>query len=1092
VHRKGLECYRKVPMKEIKFHEEDDKMRIENSGEVEEKTKSRIEEIQAQEEAKNQERQTTHESSGKKLDENTSIQEGNEKQGKNSDASDGGSDKRSGETESEKDSSDHKEKLEDLSWDKIHEMLESKEGTDQLTSMNADFRERYEAEMRGMSQEEYQAYKTALAKADQVEEGKDPSVEEQKHVEAEKSTQFEDPQRSDAGKENTRGEKLDRMDVIDNETPRECGENDEQQKSTDLDALSRIDDEPASGEIKHEEPTRMEPVQEDVEPAKEDRQEERAEGDPERESERESETAGEAKQEERAEGDPERESERESETAGEAKQAERVETEPERESERESETAGEAKQAERAEADPERESERESETAGEAKQAERVENDQVEEQQQKEMEYTDSADSTEHLKEDMQDVATKRENKGERSEDLTEENKEERFEDLTYDRVQELASTPDGIEELNRMNADFRERYEAEMRGMTQEEYQDYKKAYSETQQGKELEGGCEESEQSEAFAIRKKADDVLEKSDVLCQISEEQYLNHASKTKLCEAMDQNTACIAELKDIRNEVSAEKSAAWDEIAKMNYDGTKEMHADRYRELCDKYYQYEQLEDRLDYATVKTDMKNWDLAQATGNEYKCEYRKADASEIQTTCEKAEKLLSDGVANRSEIMDAYRLGKKMENDILPSLTGDMKELVTRLLGAKEQCADYLSKHNCTHEEALADRHYALQDRYVKSLECEGDRLAKQIIDVERIASDLRGRLPVTESDYTLKVTENKNGTITLEKKWDNDGSRRNKQEGGKHLSDVSVYKNAYERKETFTIGQYSDFVYAHKFSFQYRGLGFMREDIWGGDHVKLKNKVEGGFLNYDRTVGYQRAMGNEKPSVNVKIAASIARLKDEASLLVRDKEYRGLSVETSLLKSSVNGTAVGADNAMRIPMIRGSVSAASHIVGAEAAASAGDIQIAKANIGIGSAKAVASTSFLNTMTSAQIGDYECKTTVSVWNGLRPESESKGDLNEIRSSASGTIGNQTKIAEWKTKDLNQTPTRSDIIEKAKKIFTQDPDSVMQGRMELLDTVIKDAEAAEEVIRKGGIGKDIAKSPTVIGNADIEKHKN
>ena len=77
-----------------------------------------------------------------------------------------------------------------------------------------------------------------------------------------------------------------------------------------------------------------------------------------------------------------------------------------------------------------------------------------------------------------------------------------------------------------------------------------------------------------------------------------------------------------------------------------------------------------------YRLVKMDMNNWDISQVTGMEYRDSGKKMEKSDIDKTFSDADGILRDGVSDDKSIMDTYRVGEKLEHDVLPSLDGEIR--------------------------------------------------------------------------------------------------------------------------------------------------------------------------------------------------------------------------------------------------------------------------------------------------------------------------------------------------------------------------------------------------------------------------------
>ena len=100
------------------------------------------------------------------------------------------------------------------------------------------------------------------------------------------------------------------------------------------------------------------------------------------------------------------------------------------------------------------------------------------------MENGDGQDAHKEAQNAKKELRPKTEAKGENQEEKKEKlnpekkaEKKERLEDYSYKELMKMLDTPEGLKKVKELNNDFRERYEAELRGMTADEYRDYKAA---------------------------------------------------------------------------------------------------------------------------------------------------------------------------------------------------------------------------------------------------------------------------------------------------------------------------------------------------------------------------------------------------------------------------------------------------------------------------------------------------------------------------------------------------------------------------------------------------------------------------------------
>lgn len=702
------------------------------------------------------------------------------------------------------------------------------------------------------------------------------------------------------------------------------------------------------------------------------------------------------------------------------------------------------------------------------------------------VEDTEDTDGVEDFKEETAEDTTETEKTSDASDSSDAEKRPEKFEDLSWNDINELMKTPEGREVLNNMNADFRERYEADMRGMSVEEYRDYKAALARADYERKKENG--EIAPRNLSDAERNANAVLEAFNYQDDKSSQAYMSGAKMQDLKDISDKNHELIKELKGVRQDIEAEHDKVWDKIASMNYDGSRDYNPGEYEELCEQYRHLESLGKQLDYAIVKTDMNNWDISQVTGLEYKDESKRLTEKEISSTLKNADSILKYGVTDNASIMDAYRVGEKLEHDVLPSLDGERRELESRLNVYENTQMNYRKEHFCTHEEAMktSDGIYAQNERDIQKIKEEIEVVSRRMTDAVEKATALHDQVPVAGSDCKLKVIDNKDGTITIERTWDNGEADKKSYEGRIHNAETIRYNNAREKKDSITLGQNSGLVYSHSFSFQYRGLGFKREDTWGSGDKKLKSVAEGGFLNFNASFGYKRGIEGEKSTIKADAGGSLAQFKETASLVVKDKEYKGFAAEVSLLKES---SSISVDSKGIVK-----ASASAHIAGGEAAISAGGVNIAKISGGIGEVKASLSTSLLDEGASASIGEY--KSSVSVWSVLKSEDSSteSDDKQLIEAKGSASVGNEFSLVSSKISSTDGEVKNTTVVDTLKKDVTDFVDGIKAGSINInSDTVsgiVKDVKAIRD-IKEENLENDISHKPEdiVIGNSNLKE---
>ncbi len=642
------------------------------------------------------------------------------------------------------------------------------------------------------------------------------------------------------------------------------------------------------------------------------------------------------------------------------------------------------------------------------------------------------------------------------------------IDDITsQDQLNEMLKTPEGIEKLKKINSEYQEHYEAEIRGMSDEEYREYKAAC--------IRCDIEQDKDVDDSEILQKANEALDKFDSINDKFRGKYYQGANTQYLKDMSDTNSNCLSELKDVKNAVSNKKAEIWEKIVAMNHDDSKYDNPIRYQRLNELYSKLERMENNLDYAITKIDMNNYDISQATGVEYQDSAKKMESSAIDKTFNDAESILNNGVTDDDAILEAFRVASKLLHDVLPSLDGARREIVSLINVYNQSQINYLKEHNCTHEDAMEnpDEEYARTNQTIQEMIAKSAEISKEMTYAVEKATALQEQLPIDGSDCTLRIIDNNNGRVTIERSWDNGGDAYNSHQGRFHNSDTTFYTNAVEKKDLLTLGQNSGSIYSHTFRFQYRGVEFERKDTFGVCEKKFKNVVNGGLLTFDAGYDYNRGVDGKKSSLTAKMIGSIAHLKDTVSLILKNKEYKNFSAEVSMLKasSSVQIDSSGVATA----------SASSHILGGEAEASIGNIKVAKISGRIGEAKAMASTDIWTLGYSASMGDHKISHTA--WDELEEEGITVSDNSSdglIESKASASIGNGLDLFNAKVSTSDDKVKVSTAANQISSDVTAFVDGLQEGHIvantNTIQGIIKDANTFQD-IKEGKLGVEVTK---------------
>lgn len=199
--------------------------------------------------------------------------------------------------------------------------------------------------------------------------------------------------------------------------------------------------------------------------------------------------------------------------------------------------------------------------------------------------------------------------KAETTSDTNPDGTPKRFEDYSYSELSDMAR--DNPAKAAELNADFRERYEAEMRGMTQEEYQDYKYRLQAAQSKEELEDtetqDAPTEYQSEKFnSIQQRVEQFRENFD-------------ADDTTVSEdkkALGANINTIHDIQSLRTDIGKEKDACMERMGELKQENpyyNPDTHPE-YKEVSDRYKALDSADSKLKSWEAELDGKNYALCE----------------------------------------------------------------------------------------------------------------------------------------------------------------------------------------------------------------------------------------------------------------------------------------------------------------------------------------------------------------------------------------------------------------------------------------------------------------------------------------------
>ncbi len=585
------------------------------------------------------------------------------------------------------------------------------------------------------------------------------------------------------------------------------------------------------------------------------------------------------------------------------------------------------------------------------------------------MENGDGQDAHKEAQNAKKELRPKTEAKGESQEEKKEKlnpekkaEKKERLEDYSYKELMKMLDTPEGLKKVKELNNDFRERYEAELRGMTADEYRDYKAAREGAGESAQEKAENREAEKKEEAKPEAKAEqmaaEALEAAKDVNVRTKDARLGGAGKQKLGDLSNENTYAINKLKEAQAEAAKEKDAVYKEIHTINIQEKKDEDPKGYARLCERYYALESLEHKLDVAKTDLDMNNYDISMQTGREFKSEAGgRIDEKRVEKAFDRAEELLSqvkEDTGDMKRVVNAHRLSKEFANDVIPGLDGKRRECETLIQAAGMKQEQYLKEHGLTPEQARKepDGIYARNEAYIDRLKNEAKHYDEQLCKAIETQTALSDGLPAGENCW-MQVTENKDGTLRIVRTWGSSPESHEK-EGKWHDSEVSCRQDAVSKKDVLVIGRTDGAVHSHEFSCSYRGRELERRDTFKLGQTKIENVANFSFLASG--YGYKYARGEEGKFAKFSANANFSLLKvsDAVSVIRNSKAYQIFSAEVAALSAKADvkmddkGFITGSLKASRLDA--SAALGAGNIKAAEFSASSGKMDLAASSLDI----------------------------------------------------------------------------------------------------------------------------------------------
>ena len=268
---------------------------------------------------------------------------------------------------------------------------------------------------------------------------------------------------------------------------------------------------------------------------------------------------------------------------------------------------------------------------------------------------------------------------------------QKRFEDYSYSELSDMAR--DNPSKAAELNADFRERYEAEMRGMTQEEYQDYKYRLQAAQSKEDLES--EEPTEQEPLSQSEKFENIQNRVE---QFRADFDADDTTKLEDEKALGKNLCTIQDIYDLKKEVIAQKDNYMEQMSRMHQENpnVSPETSDDYKEIMDKYYSMQSMETKLKGWEAELDGKNYAL---------CEKR--DLPYYQQT-----EHYHDSFEQKLDKMDTYLNGTDTRNGINDRLEAGTTTPLNKFqfefqYDRMTSSIDEIKKHGSPEEKARAEK-------------------------------------------------------------------------------------------------------------------------------------------------------------------------------------------------------------------------------------------------------------------------------------------------------------------------------------------------------------------------------------------------
>lgn len=467
-----------------------------------------------------------------------------------------------------------------------------------------------------------------------------------------------------------------------------------------------------------------------------------------------------------------------------------------------------------------------------------------------------------------------------------------KFEDYSYAELQEMAKTdPDKVTALNN---DFRERYEAEIRDMSPEEYREYKYRL-EASQSKEDMNNYTSSKNLEDVEKEKNVetnfDDIEQRVLAFRQEFKDGYSTASDEKK---ALGANLVTINDIRGLRSDIQTEKEKAWNKIVELKNENPCFDHTNNaeYKEAAEKYSAMESMETKLNAWEAELDGKDYAMAEELGVPYHQQTEHYHETRDQRLAKMEAYFNGTDGENRNGIMS------KLENDSTEPL--DKFQFQFQKYRMKSALDDI--KENGTPEQ---------KERV--------EKLSEQLDKADADFKNVHNEYSLNKDGTTTKKVDTYHSGKTIEladnsRDLNNGGVKKTHAElnyGGKHItekgenflytgestgkSSKKVTHEGVNIKSTATKTGVDKHGEAYKKESTVQATALKAEYSFSRDNEKMKYSADAGAALLNTSVSKEKETeGGTKTSFTVE--GNVGHIKATASADMKNGEYKATSEVT----------------------------------------------------------------------------------------------------------------------------------------------------------------------------------------------------